>query len=220
MAHAGRSRGPGAAAQGSGAGACCGQTCTFIYKKARARQDSGIGQGPTSHVPCPAGTSPKLLHLLQPVRLGGRYLPLFLPRVFPAGTEGTGGPGANTQPWLWGGSATAKAKGEGKGSPGPPHQPPIHSHRGRGWKLQSPGMPILQQHQGSLRGTDRGEGGQGEAEEWGQHRLPQPGGSRGAPAHGGVSWRPQPPTGSSCVLVVGAGAMLAGAGERGPAALH
>lgn len=109
----------------------CGQTCTFIYKKARARQDSGIGQDPARCVPYPVGMSPKSLHLLQPVGLGGgQCLPLSLPRVFPAGTEGTGGPEANTQPWIGGARSWQKPKLEGKGNLG---------------HLASPPHPLLQQ---------------------------------------------------------------------------
>lgn len=93
-----REQRPREGAGGSRPGAGCGQTCTFIYKKARAGQDSGIRLGAASHGPCLVGTNLKPLHLLQPVGLGGRCLPPSLPRVFPAGAEGTDGPRASTEP--------------------------------------------------------------------------------------------------------------------------
>lgn len=49
------------------AGVGCGQTCTFIYKKASATEGSITRQGPTSCDSCPVGTSLKPLPLLQPV---------------------------------------------------------------------------------------------------------------------------------------------------------
>lgn len=160
----------------------------YIYLQ-QGGSRAGLWHQSGPHKPCtlPRGTSPKPLHLLQPVGLGaGASPPTERAR---AALEQT------RSPSLGWGSATTKTKAGGQGEPGTPHQPPIPSCSRQDWKLQSLGDAHPPAAPRGARERRR--------------RLPQPRQSRGAPRAVWGSWRPQP--GSSCALVVGAGAMLGGA---------
>lgn len=58
------------------------------------------------------------------------------------------------------------------GARDPPPVPPSPPAAGKGGSCKAQGLPILRQHRGPPRGAGRGEGGQGEAEDQGQHPPP------------------------------------------------